>query len=102
MGAGAARPHRRRLSRTRTPSDFAARSDRITAAGLLKPRPGYYALRLTAVALALAGGWAAFFVIGASWWQLPVGAVLAVVFGQVALGAHDPRRRPAGAGWHAW
>jgi len=93
VGAGVARPHRRRSSRTRTLTDFAVLSDRITAAGLLKPRPGYYALRLSAVALALAGGWAAFFVIGASWWQLAVAAILAVVFGQVALVAHDLAHR---------
>ncbi|GAA1036714.1 acyl-CoA desaturase [Virgisporangium ochraceum] len=86
----------------RAGSDFAALSRRITAAGLLRPRPGYYAFRLSTVALALVGGWAAFLAIGASWWQLPVAVFLAVVYAQVALVAHDlahrqvfRRRRPS-------
>jgi fatty acid desaturase len=76
-----------------TGSDFAALSRRITAAGLLRPRPGYYAARLSAAALALVGGWVAFAAIGSSWWQLAVAAFLAVVFAQVALVAHDLAHR---------
>jgi fatty acid desaturase len=74
-------------------SDFAALSRRITAAGLLRPRPGYYVARLSLVALAFVGGWAAFVAIGASWWQLLVAVVLAVVYAQLALVAHDLAHR---------
>ena len=74
-------------------SDFAELSRRINAAGLLRRRPGYYVVRLGVVAAALIGGWAAFFLIGSSWWTLAVAAVLAVVFGQVALVAHDLAHR---------
>jgi fatty acid desaturase len=77
----------------RAGSDFAALSRRITAAGLLRPRPGYYAVRLSTVALALVGGWVAFFTVGASRWQLLVAVFLAVVYAQVALVAHDLAHR---------
>ncbi|BCY14256.1 acyl-CoA desaturase [Actinoplanes sp. L3-i22] len=74
-------------------SDFAELNRRINAAGLLRRRPGYYAVRLGLAALALVGGWAAFFLVGASWWTLAVAAFLAVVFAQVALVAHDLAHR---------
>jgi fatty acid desaturase len=65
----------------------------VTARGLMTRRPAYYALRLTAVALMLIGGWTAFVVIGSSWWQLAVAAWLAVTFAQVARVAHDIAHR---------
>jgi fatty acid desaturase len=80
-------------ARTTAGSDFAALSRRVTAQGLMNRRPGYYALRLTAVALMLVGGWTAFFLIGASWWQLAVAAWLAITFAQMALVAHDLAHR---------
>jgi fatty acid desaturase len=74
-------------------SDFAELSRRINALGLLRRRPGYYAVRLTVVALMVIGGWAAFFLVGSSWWTLAVAAFLAVTFAQVALVAHDLAHR---------
>jgi fatty acid desaturase len=74
-------------------SDFAELNRRINAEGLLRRRPGYYALRLAIVSLMLAGGWLAFFLIGSSWWTLAVAAFLAVAFAQVALVAHDLAHR---------
>ncbi|MCX2924163.1 acyl-CoA desaturase [Streptomyces sp. NEAU-W12] len=86
-------------------SDFAELSRRMAAEGLLRRRPLYYTLRLGSVGLALTGGVAAFLVLGDSWSQLFVAAALAVVFGQLALAAHDlahrqvfSRRRPSEAG----
>ncbi|MEU4621387.1 acyl-CoA desaturase [Actinoplanes sp. NPDC023801] len=76
-----------------TGSDFAELNRRINAAGLLRRRPGHYAVRLSLVTLALAGGWTAFFLVGASWWTLAVAAFLAVAFAQVALVAHDLAHR---------
>jgi fatty acid desaturase len=76
-----------------TGSDFAELGRRINAAGLLRRRPAYYTFRLTCVALALIGGWAAFFVVGSSWWTLAVAVFLAVVFAQTALVAHDLAHR---------
>jgi fatty acid desaturase len=74
-------------------SDFAELNRRINAAGLLRRRPAYYAVRLSLVSVALIGGWAAFFVVGASWWTLAVAVLLAVAFAQVALVAHDLAHR---------
>ncbi|MEU4159858.1 acyl-CoA desaturase [Actinoplanes sp. NPDC026670] len=74
-------------------SDFAELNRRINAAGLLRRRPAYYAVRLSLVSLALIGGWTAFVLVGASWWTLAVAVFLAVVFAQVALVAHDLAHR---------
>ncbi|MFE0473275.1 fatty acid desaturase family protein [Streptomyces sp. NPDC058947] len=74
-------------------SDFARLSKKIAAAGLLGRRPGYYTLRITVVTGLYAAGWAAVALIGDSWWTLAVAAFLAVVFGQVALLAHDAAHR---------
>ena len=100
-GVPAARP---RTSDSRAGSDFARLSQRITEAGLLKRRPGYYTGRLGLVIASLAAGWGAFFALGDTWWQLAVAAFLALTFGQVALVAHDlahrqvfRRRRPSEA-----
>ena len=46
-------------TRERT-SDFTELNRRITGAGLMRRRPAYYAARLAAVGLLLAGGWTAF------------------------------------------
>lgn len=76
-----------------TGSDFAELNRRINAAGLLRRRPGYYAVRLSGVSIALAAGWTAFLLVGASWWTLAVAVFLAVAFAQVALVAHDLAHR---------
>ncbi len=74
-------------------SDFAQLNRLIDGAGLLRRRPGYYAVRLGLVAAAYAGGLAAFFVLGDSWWQLLVAAFMGIVFAQSALVAHDVAHR---------
>ncbi|GHI02693.1 hypothetical protein Scel_10140 [Streptomyces cellostaticus] len=74
-------------------SGFARLSKKITEAGLMNRRPGYYTVWSVAVAVAYTGGWSACVVIGAGWWTLPVAACLAVMFGQVALLAHDVAQR---------
>ncbi|OIK02720.1 fatty acid desaturase family protein [Streptomyces monashensis] len=74
-------------------SDFARLSRRVTEAGLLERRPGYYTARLGLVIALLAAGWGAFLALGDTWWQLAVAAFLALMFGQVALVAHDLAHR---------
>lgn len=59
----------------------------------MRRRPFYYTVRMALVAAAYAVGWVAFLAIGDSWWTLAAGAFLAVVFGQVALVAHDVGHR---------
>ncbi|MFF4369334.1 fatty acid desaturase family protein [Streptomyces sp. NPDC001594] len=76
-----------------TGSDFARLSEKIQAAGLMRRRPAYYALRITLVAGLYALGWTAFALVGDNWWTLLVAAFLAFVFGQVALLAHDLAHR---------
>jgi fatty acid desaturase len=74
-------------------SDFAQLSKQIVAAGLMRRRTGYYTVRITLVAALYAVGWAAFLLLGESWWSLAVAGYLALVFGQVALVAHDVAHR---------
>ena len=62
-------------------------------AGLLERRPGYYVWKITATVVLLAAGWAAFVVVGDSWWQLAVAAFLAVMFTQVGFLGHDAGHR---------
>ncbi|NLU72853.1 acyl-CoA desaturase [Streptomyces sp. HNM0575] len=79
-------------------SDFARLYARVQEAGLMRRRPGYYALRITLVGLAYAAGWTAFAVLGDSLWQLAVAVLLGLVFGQLALVAHDLAHRQVFAG----
>ncbi|MBP0455890.1 fatty acid desaturase family protein [Streptomyces montanisoli] len=74
-------------------SDFARLSARIKDAGLMRRRPVYYGMRIAVVVLVYAATWVGFTVVGDSWWTLAVAALLAVVFGQVALLAHDVAHR---------
>ncbi|GAA4934359.1 fatty acid desaturase family protein [Actinoplanes utahensis] len=80
--------------RTRTAgSDFAALNRLVVAAGLLERRPAHYAVRMSVVLLMFVAAWSAFFLIGASWWQLLVAVFLGAVFSQVGLLAHDVAHR---------
>ncbi len=76
-------------------SDFAQLSRRISGAGLLERRPGHYAIRAGVIGLLFVAGWAAFVLVGDSWWQLAVAVFLAGVFGQVGLLAHELAHRQA-------
>ena len=78
---------------TGTGSDYAQLSRRVQAAGLRRRRPGYYSLKIAVNLLLLAGGWAAFFLLGRSWWQLLVAGFLAVMFAQTAFIGHDAGHR---------
>src|SRR5580693_5696847 len=68
-------------------------SRRVRQAGLLDRRLRYYAWKITLTALAFAAGWAAFAVLGNSWWQLGTAVFLAVAFAQVAFLGHDAGHR---------
>ena len=59
----------------------------------MERQPAYYAVRLSLVALMMAGGWTAFFLIGSSWWTLLVAVFLSISFAQTALVAHDLAHR---------
>ncbi len=70
-------------------SDFAGLSRAVRAARLLDRRRGNYAVRIAVTGLALVGAWLAFALVGDSWYQTIVAAVLGVVFTQVAFLGHD-------------
>ena len=74
-------------------SEYAELSRQIKEAGLLERRPGYYTWKIAVTIGMLAAGWAAFVVVGDSWWQLAVAAFLAVVFTQVGFLGHDAGHR---------
>jgi len=56
-------------------------------------RPWHYAGRTAVTVALLAGGWAAFILIGDSWWQIAVALFLAVMFTQVGFLGHDAGHR---------
>ncbi|WP_216214316.1 fatty acid desaturase family protein [Amycolatopsis aidingensis] len=72
-----------------TAGDYAALLSEVRAAGLLRRRYGYYAVKITANLVALSGAWVAFAFLGDSWWQLMIAAFLAIVFAQLAFIGHD-------------
>jgi fatty acid desaturase len=74
-------------------SDFARLSARVAAAGLMRRRPGYYVARFLLVGVFAAATTAAFVVLGDSPWQLAVAGAAAVLYGQIALLAHDVAHR---------
>ncbi|MEU3271192.1 acyl-CoA desaturase [Saccharomonospora sp. NPDC006951] len=61
----------------------------VRAAGLLRRRYGYYAMKIVANLVVFAGAWVAFAFLGDTWWQLLIAALLAVVFAQLAFVGHD-------------
>ena len=70
-------------------TDYAALSRQVRQSGLLDRQPRYYAWKITLTVAALAAGWAAFAVIGNSWWQLGTAAFLAIAFAQLGFLGHD-------------
>ncbi len=78
-------------------SQYAQLSRRIRHAGLLERRPRYYIWKIAVTVAALAGGWAAFILVGDSWWQLGLAVFLAVVSTQVGFLGHDAGHRQIAA-----
>ena len=98
LEAGSALPRQQSLMDVSSPaprrvSEYAELSRQIKQAGLLDRCPSYYAWKIALTVLTLAAGWAAFVLVGDSWWQLAVGAFLAVVFTQVGFLGHDAGHR---------
>ncbi len=74
-------------------SDYARLSRAVRQAGLLDRRTGDYAWRIAITLFLLAAGWAAFVLLGDSWWQLGLAVFLAVMFTQVGFLGHDAGHR---------
>jgi fatty acid desaturase len=80
-------------SAPRRGSEYAELSRQVRQAGLLERRPAYYAWKITIISVMLAVGWAAFVLVGNSWWQLAVAVFLAGVFTQIGFLGHDAGHR---------
>jgi fatty acid desaturase len=74
-------------------SDYAELCRLVRRHGLLDRRPRYYAVKLAVMAVALAGGLAAFGAAGDSWWQLLVAVYLAGLAGQFGFLGHEAGHR---------
>jgi fatty acid desaturase len=73
----------------RVGSDFAELCRQIKVARLLDRRRVNYSVRIALTLAALAGAWWAFVLVGDSWYQTIVAAVLGLLFTQVAFLGHD-------------
>ncbi|HET7519862.1 MAG TPA: acyl-CoA desaturase [Actinomycetes bacterium] len=74
-------------------SEYTQLSKQVKQAGLLDRRRGWYAAKIGSNLALLATGWAAFAILGESWWQLATAAYLAIVFTQLAFVGHDAGHR---------
>ncbi|WP_327090442.1 acyl-CoA desaturase [Nonomuraea sp. NBC_01738] len=81
------------IARQDAGSDYARLLQRVTAAGLMERRPGYYTARIGLLIGLFCAGLVTFFALGDTWWQLPVAAFFAVMYAQVALVSHDVAHR---------
>jgi fatty acid desaturase len=88
-----ASPAERGRAATGRGSEFAALMRQVRAAGLLQRRPGYYLTKITVTGGLFVAAWVLFVVVGDSWWQLTVAALLAVVFTQLGFLGHDAGHR---------
>lgn len=75
-------------------------SRQIKAGDLLDRRYGWYWCRIVGLVVAFTATWAAVAVIGNSWWQLAVAAVLAVISAQIGFLGHDGAHRQIFRSWH--
>jgi fatty acid desaturase len=80
-------------SEPRRGSEYAELSRQIKEAGLLERRTGYYIWKVAITIGLLVVGWAAFVLLGDSWWQVAVGVLLAMVFTQIGFLGHDAGHR---------
>jgi fatty acid desaturase len=74
-------------------SDYAQLSRLVRADGLLRRRRGYYTVKIGVNLVLLLGGWAAFFLLGRTWWQMLVAVFLGVMFTQTGFIGHDAGHR---------
>jgi fatty acid desaturase len=74
-------------------SEYAELSRVVRGAGLLHRRPVYYSIKISVNLLLLLGGWAVFFLLGRSWWQMLVAVFLGVMFTQTGFIGHDAGHR---------
>lgn len=88
----------------RAARDYSVLAKVVRESGLLRRRYGYYWTRLVLTVIAFGGVWAGVVLIGASWWQLVLAAVLALVLAQLAFLGHDSSHRQLfrSRAWNDW
>ncbi|MFI7676224.1 fatty acid desaturase family protein [Actinophytocola sp. NPDC049390] len=64
-------------------------SELVDDAGLMAPRPDYYAWKIASNLLLTAAVWTTFFLVGDSWWQVLVAVALGLSFVQSGFLGHD-------------
>lgn len=76
----------------------------VKTAGLLERRQGYYWVQIGVHVAAFFGIWAAFFLLGDSWFQLVLAAALGVIVTQFGFLGHDAAHRQmfGSAAWNTW
>ncbi|RKS75524.1 fatty acid desaturase [Motilibacter peucedani] len=85
-------------------SEYAELSRQVRAAGLLARDRGFYWRRASGCIAVFAACWAAFVLLGNSWFQLAVAAVLAAVVTQFGFLGHDGAHRQVfdSPRWNEW
>ena len=81
--------------------DYSVLAKVVRESGLLRRRYAYYWTRLVGAVVAFALVWAGVVLLGDTWWQLLLAAVLAVVLAQLAFLGHDSSHRQIFRS-HAW
>ncbi len=80
-------------SAVRCGSDYSELLRRVKRAGLLERRPRRATVRIVLTGALFAVGWTSFALLGESWWQLAVAALLALTFTQLGFLGHDAGHR---------
>ncbi|QDP98586.1 acyl-CoA desaturase [Microlunatus elymi] len=93
MTVQAARPARVDRAQDRYTGSYTQLSAAVKESGLLQRRYGYYWTKISLTVVALAGVVAGMVLLGDSWLQLLLAAVLAVILTQFALLGHDAAHR---------
>ncbi|MBG6218847.1 fatty acid desaturase [Arthrobacter sp. CAN_A6] len=90
-------PPVKRAVRISKPNDVVASYSvllkQVRQEGLLNRRRGFYAVVFALLALVMAAAWTGFALLGDSWFQLLIAAVLGIVLTQVAFLAHEASHR---------
>lgn len=92
------RPRERQLS------EFTELARTVQESGLMRRRLGWYWTQFAVVTVGLLATFAAFVLVGHSWWQLVVAALLALLLGQAMFLGHDAAHRQifASGRWNDW
>ena len=70
-------------------SDFSGLIARVRDAGLLARRRGYYGWLIAGLSVGLIATGTAMFFVGASWWQIALAPILAIILTQFAFLGHE-------------